>query len=1289
MSVIGSNALAGASGQGGDGFVIEKSLRFNDGDSAYLNRTPSSTGSTTTWTFSGWIKRAKGESGYPGLLSVGANSQVNGFLQISFEIDEFSVYMRHSGGTNYAYTNAKLRDNSAWYHLVVALDTTAAAEADRLKMYVNGVQQTFRNSLIPAQNQTFLVNDTVLHQIGATKNSAGTTGPFYAGYMTDVHLVDGQALAPTDFGEFDDNGVWQPKKFTGSHNFTPTVTYPAVYVTSPGAYGAVTDVNTVNGNVFTSAGSAGAGSIKVVFESAVTGVTHVKFKGGGYSANAGFSIKVNGSTTHSSLTTNSSYTVRTETLSSATDITSFEIVSSGDGWALGDLQFSTDGTNFTAPSGTAAVIPTAGVNGFHLDFADSSDLGNDAAGSNNWTANNLTGALSTISSPNRTTWNSISNWTRSNSNYDADYSGSGYTGIQATLSASTTYHFYLTFKDTSGSYGGWYFTDSSSAPSNTVPNELGSNSFGLRTGQTSAGTHGSYATANGTSDGANQYTLTALQSSGTTEHTVEFVINTTAGKVWARKVGDSSWVGNGDPSNSSSTPSFEIPTGAQYFGYMGYQTGSYADFATQAGDPADIDLLVDSPTNGNTDDDTGAGGVLSGNYCTWNPLSIRNGNGTMQLLDGNLNFGDQGSSHRYGSVIGTIAVNSGKWFVECTYGSGGGLDTNVIFGLVPVEKDANYNASSRQSITGMIALRGPHAHKQGATESSDYASGLAIGDTVSVAFDCDNGTSTWYKNGTSLGTFPHTFSTKYSWTPCAVDWSNGTPGSSYILNCGQRPFSMTPPTGYKALCTANLPTPNVPDGSTYHDVKTWNGNGSTQSITGYEFSPDLVWIKKRSGTSDQALFDTIRGATKRLYTNDTSGQDTLTNTLTAFNSDGFSLGDANDVNQSSETYVGWGWDAGDSNTSISAGSLNSSVYDQSQRWRDYLTSTQSFATNYGKEKAFNGVFDGTGGLVTIGVVTFTPPAMTVTSLEVNVYSSLTITLPDGTNVSVSGSSTNDVYRTVNIGSGFSFTGSNSITFTPPSGSYVYIDRIKINGKELVDDDVTVTNVPTIASTYRANPSAGFSIVSWTGTGAAGTLAHGLGKKPELIITKVYSSSYSDNWPVYHPVYGAGTYLYFNSNIAAPASYTGFFNNVEPDSNVFSVGTANSDNTKGLIAYCFTSVAGYSKIDSYMGNGSSDGPFVYTGFRPRFILIKDTDTAAYMWNIYDSARDTSNVSNTPLEPNTSASETGTTYPGAVDFLSNGFRIRSPHSSSYINTSGNTVIYAAFAENPFQANGGLAR
>ena len=197
--------------------VIAGGLKFQDDNSAYLSRTPSSAGNRKTWTFSCWVKRSEIGSIYPALLSAGSASGDTGFFQITFESDEFSAFMRHSSGTNYYYTNALLRDISSWYHLVVAMDTTQSAEADRLKMYINGVEPTYRNKSVPSQDQTFLVNNTSLHQIGATKNIGGTTSLFLPGYLSNVYLIDGQALNASYFGFTDPlTNTWRPKKYEGT-----------------------------------------------------------------------------------------------------------------------------------------------------------------------------------------------------------------------------------------------------------------------------------------------------------------------------------------------------------------------------------------------------------------------------------------------------------------------------------------------------------------------------------------------------------------------------------------------------------------------------------------------------------------------------------------------------------------------------------------------------------------------------------------------------------------------------------------------------------------------------------------------------------------------------------------------------------------------------------------------------------------------------------------------------------------------------------------------------------------
>ena len=214
MSVISNNQLAGAAGQGGsDAYEIKRSLRFNSGDSAYLNRTPSSAGNRKTWTWSGWLKRTDGGTSKRGLFGVNSTNAM-----IRFNNDDGGSNLRvldnASGGYD-VITKAKYRDPSAWYHFVVSVDTTQSTAADRVKIYVNGVQEdTFYSASYPTQNQDLTFNTAAQHNIGRTGSS---NNEYLNAYLAEVHFIDGQALAPSNFGEYDDNNVWQPKQYSGSY----------------------------------------------------------------------------------------------------------------------------------------------------------------------------------------------------------------------------------------------------------------------------------------------------------------------------------------------------------------------------------------------------------------------------------------------------------------------------------------------------------------------------------------------------------------------------------------------------------------------------------------------------------------------------------------------------------------------------------------------------------------------------------------------------------------------------------------------------------------------------------------------------------------------------------------------------------------------------------------------------------------------------------------------------------------------------------------------------------------
>ncbi len=216
---------------------------------------------------------------------------------------------------------------------------------------------------------------------------------------------------------------------------------------------------------------------------------------------------------------------------------------------------------------------------------------------------------------------------------------------------------------------------------------------------------------------------------------------------------------------------------------------------------------------------------------------------------------------------------------------------------------------------------------------------------------------------------------------------------------------------------------------------------------------------------------------------------------------------------------------------------------------------------------------------------------------------------------------------------------------------------------------------TISSTVSASATSGFSIVSYTGTGANATVGHGLGVAPKMIITKNISTA--TNWHVYHEAIGATKYLHLNlTNAEGTASSV--WNDTAPTSSVFSIGTGDGTNKSGdtIVAYCFAEKTGYSKFGSYVGNGNADGTFVYTGFKPAFFITKNTTTGSSSWMMYDNKRDPDNQMAEYLYPNTNAAA-GTSSSG-FDFLSNGIKIRNTFGDANVN--GNTFIYMAFAEAP---------
>ena len=215
----------------------------------------------------------------------------------------------------------------------------------------------------------------------------------------------------------------------------------------------------------------------------------------------------------------------------------------------------------------------------------------------------------------------------------------------------------------------------------------------------------------------------------------------------------------------------------------------------------------------------------------------------------------------------------------------------------------------------------------------------------------------------------------------------------------------------------------------------------------------------------------------------------------------------------------------------------------------------------------------------------------------------------------------------------------------------------------------------ITSSVSANTTAGFSIVSYTGTGANATVGHGLSSAPACYVVKSRDSA--NDWRMYHVGTGETKFMILNQTSSATTA-TNNWNDTAPTSSVFSLGTGTSVNKSGddYIGYCFAEKKGYSKFGSYTGNGNTDSPFIYLGFKPAMVIFKNTTTSGYNWEMRDNKRpNTFNPVEARLYPNASTAESNDE---AIDFCSNGFKLRG--TASNWNRSGDTIIYMAFAEQP---------
>jgi hypothetical protein len=318
---------------------------------------------------------------------------------------------------------------------------------------------------------------------------------------------------------------------------------------------------------------------------------------------------------------------------------------------------------------------------------------------------------------------------------------------------------------------------------------------------------------------------------------------------------------------------------------------------------------------------------VRGNYCTLNPLDFTT---VGTISNGNLRFAQSSSAARSGRA--TFGVSSGKWYWETNY-----VATGTNGATVGVTQSTLSIANQYNWVAGGVGYRSNNGYKNvNGTGQAAYGATWTTGDVIGVTLDVDGGTITFYKNGSSQGALSlPTLATGAYWLPGFTNiTSAGT--QTLAVNFGQQPFTYTPPSGFKSLCTTNLPTPTI--GATVanaanknFDATLYTGTGANQTITNAGgFQPDFVWAKVRSTTGTHVLTDSIRGGNNQIFTNLTAAQATATNKITGFTSTGFTLGaddgtGTGDANFNGSTYVAWQWNAGGANTTNTNGTTSAIV----------------------------------------------------------------------------------------------------------------------------------------------------------------------------------------------------------------------------------------------------------------------------------------------------------------------------------------------------------------------------
>ena len=837
-------------------YTIDQSLRFNLGDSASLSRTPGSDGNRKTWTFSFWYKCV--DPSFPGDRDILSDSQAGSPTDehwFRFGIRGTNNQLLLFPGYNYNIyaTDAFFRDVGAWYHIVLRVDTTQASFDDRLRIYVNNELKAITNvssgpSGEPPQDWVTGINSTDKQELMVYSYG---TDVFVPGYLAEVYMIDGLSLAPSSFGETDeDTNQWKPidasgltfgtngfyQKYGSDGGYTSFTTPGANTWTCPAG---VTEVQLLvvagggggGGGVNAGGGAGGGGLLEDASYTVVPGTVYdITVGAGGAGTPAGFTNGVNGS--------DSVWNVNAEG-SGATQTA----VGGGGG---GTAQPTDNGVGSDGGSGGGgAFYGAAGAGGSATQGDSGGGTGYGFGGGSGFTsgANDQGGGGGGAGAVGTNSASSIP--------------GVGGAGRANTITgASVTY---------AGGGGGGSRTTTGGA----------GGSGGGGAGGASTGTNGTAGTANTGGAGGGG--------------------------------------GNGSTKGGDGGSGIVIVKPAAGYGFGLDSSGNGNNF-TETNLVAS-DKMVDSPTN---------------NFATWNPLAY---DGGTAMTEGNLNaYGSSGTSANEGGTA-TIGVTSGKWYWENRIKAVGNACS---VGIFPSNNQVRPIADMHQGNPSIYYKQ--DGNKQVDDSSSSYGNSFTTGDIIGVALNLDDDEIKFYKNNTvqNSGTAISVTATSEFYNPVQA----GTNNSQVTANFGSDSsfagdetaqgnqdgnsvgdFYYAPPTDFLALCTSNLSDPEIKLPGDHFNTILYDGTSGVRSLTGVGFSPAAVWIKSRPYADSHQLFDVPRGVLERLQPDSTLAESSLAASLTSFDSDGFSLGGAGQVNNSSYTFVAWNWKAGTAFDPATAGTV--------------------------------------------------------------------------------------------------------------------------------------------------------------------------------------------------------------------------------------------------------------------------------------------------------------------------------------------------------------------------------